>query len=141
MELLERDEYTALGAWAYGRLRAEFDTDPIREGGLREEDQQTGGLVYQIAPRPVRRFSPGGPALVRFGLTVYVMRRASSSWPLGPESAAIRAALDGKKNEAIQGGYLLSSCVRESPYAPPAQIVFKGVEFRQLGSVFGVQIQ
>jgi hypothetical protein len=131
-----RDEYTALGAWVVARLRAEFgSTALIRQDGKREGDPEGRAYVYSIAPLPDTRGVGDLRAFARFTIQARVLDRAASSWPLGEDAARMDAALHGKKNEALEGGYLLTGCVREAPFAPPP-VVFKGVEYRSLGGVY-----
>jgi hypothetical protein len=136
-----RDEYTALGAWLFAKLRAEFGSAAvIRQDGKREGDPEGRAFVYTITPLPDTRGAGDFRALSRFTAAVRVIDRASSSWPLGEDAARVDQSLHGAKNEVLEGGYTLTSCVRESPYAPPP-VIFKGVEHRQLGGVFRVLVQ
>lgn len=132
MEL--RDEFTALGAWVVARLRQEFGPDElIRQDGKKEGDAPGRAIVYSITPLPDSRFA-------RFSIAVRAIDAASSSWNLGPLAARIHRALHDRKNEALQGGWLLSSCRREGPLSVPP-VVFKGVEHRSLGGSYRALVQ
>lgn len=136
-----RDEYTAVGAWVYAILRTEFGPAAlIRQDGKREGDPAGRAYVYTITPLPDTRGSGGLRALARFTVALRVIDQVTSHWPLGEDAGRIDAAFHNRKNEVLEGEYLLTSCVRESPYAP-APVVFKGVEHRQLGGVYRVMVQ
>lgn len=136
-----RDEYTSLGAWLFAELRAEFGSSAmVRQDGKREKDPEGRAYIYSISPLADTQLMGGGVGLAKFSCTVNVIDKADSSWALGPDAQRIQARLDGRKNVRLEDDYVLLSCVRESPFAPPP-VVFKGVEYRRLGGIYRVQIQ
>lgn len=138
---VSRDEATALGAWIFAQLRAEFGAAAVlRQDGKREGDPDGRAYVYTITPLPDSRGAGAVRAFARFQVAVRVIDVATSIWPLGEDAGRIDAKLHGRRGESLGYGYTLASCVRESPYAPPP-VVFKGVEYRQLGGVFRVLVQ
>lgn len=139
--MAERDPYTALGAWVHAQLKAQFgDAAIIREDGKRDGDPEGKAYVYTIEPLPDRTFARGTTALNRFSVTVRVIDKVQSTWPLGPDAEGIQLKFGERQNEELTGGYTLVSCRRESPFRPPP-VIFKGVEYRQLGASYRALLQ
>lgn len=130
-------EIPAVGVWAYNTLKNEGITLPIYPT-YQPEGQPGRAIVYRVEPRDDLNRS-GQRLVAKLDLTVWVQDAVASVYPLREDARMIDEALHGRENEpAGLDGLLIVSCIRRSGYT--GQVVYKGVDYRQLGGTYRVLV-
>lgn len=139
LPVMAGSESTSTGVWVFDALRAAGITQPIYPEGV-PEDRATGRLlIYQVVPGPDKRTANGTRWASQETVRVWVQDAVGSFYALKDDAAKIDQALNGRRNVGgLLDGRTVMSSDRTSEYRN--MIVYKGVEYRQLGGEYRVLI-